>query len=255
MSPNIFVGTAGWSIPSQYRPDFPSPGSHLDRYATRFNAAEINSSFYRPHRRTTYERWAESVGPEFRFSVKLPKAISHDRRLSDCAPLLEGFAEQVAGLGKKLGALLVQLPPSLAFDLQTAATFFGSLRSSLHAPVACEPRHGSWFSEQAETLLRSYRIARVAADPSPVAGAEAPAGWDGLRYLRLHGSPVIYRAAYDETRLRDYIAMLASARGHADAWCIFDNTASMAAIGNALHFQRLTAGSSCLVGTPAASDR
>jgi len=255
MSPNIFVGTAGWSIPSQYRPDFPGLGSHLERYATRFDAAEINSSFYRPHRRTTYERWAESVGPDFRFSVKLPKAISHDRRLRDCAPLLDGFAEQVAGLGKRLGALLLQLPPSLVFDPQTAAAFFDRLTSSLHAPVACEPRHDSWFSETADTLLRSHRIARVAADPPPAAGAEAPGGWDGLRYVRLHGSPVIYRSAYDEARLRNYATMVAEAPGHADVWCIFDNTAGMAATGNALLFQQLTSGPSRLFGTPAASDR
>jgi uncharacterized protein YecE (DUF72 family) len=69
----IFIGCAGWSLGREYWPQFPAEGTHLQRYAARFNGAEINSSFYRPHRRQTYERWADSVPEGFRFSVKVPK--------------------------------------------------------------------------------------------------------------------------------------------------------------------------------------
>lgn len=243
MSGTVFIGTAGWSIPSLYRPDFPETGSHLERYAARFDAVEINSSFYRPHRRATYERWASSVPDRFRFSVKLPRNVTHEQRLIDVAPLLASFAEQVDGLGSKLGAILIQLPPSLAFDPVTASAFFAALRSAIPAPLMCEPRHASWFSALADDILRDREVARVAADPALATGANRPGGSAGFRYLRLHGSPIVYRSSYDNERLRGYAAMMECAPVGATAWCIFDNTASMAAMGDALRFQRLIASS------------
>src|SRR5690349_12428290 len=70
---NVRVGCAGWSLPKEHADRFPAEGSHLERYAACFPAVEINSSFYKPHRPTTYARWAASVPPDFRFSVKVPK--------------------------------------------------------------------------------------------------------------------------------------------------------------------------------------
>src|SRR4051812_33519862 len=110
------VGTAGWSIAARYAKALPASGAQLQRYSQRLNATEINSSFNRSHRRQTYERWAGSVPDGFRFSVKLPRTISHERRLVDCETLLEHFLGEAGGLGAKLAVLLVQLPPSLAFD-------------------------------------------------------------------------------------------------------------------------------------------
>src|SRR3954465_6896167 len=110
------VGTAGWSIPTAAADRFPAEGSSLERYAAVFDAVEINSSFHRPHRRATYERWAQSVPADFRFSVKLPRTITHDAALAGCEALLNRFADEVSGLGDKLGALLVQLPPTSALE-------------------------------------------------------------------------------------------------------------------------------------------
>lgn len=241
MSRRILVGTAGWSIPAHYREHFPEVGSHLERYAAVFDAVEINSSFYRPHRRTTYARWAAAVPSGFRFAAKLPRSITHERRLVDVGDPLDAFAGEVAGLGDKLGALLVQLPPSLPFDMSIARPFFERLKASIDAAPVCEPRHPSWFSDDVSTMLADYGIARVAADPARVAAAAHPAGWPGLRYHRLHGSPVLYRSPYDRAALLDYAAALA-APAPGQAWCIFDNTASMAALGDALALRSLLAG-------------
>jgi uncharacterized protein YecE (DUF72 family) len=112
----VRIGTAGWSIPKQHAAPFPSEGTHLERYGAIFNAVEINSSFYRPHRTATYERWAASVPEDFRFAVKVPKSVTHERRLKGTGDLLDQFVSEVGGLGPKLGPLLIQLPPSLAFQ-------------------------------------------------------------------------------------------------------------------------------------------
>ena len=108
------IGTAGWSVPSRFAALVPAGGSHLERYVRCFDGAEINSSFHRPHQRKTYERWAQSTPSSFRFSVKIPKSISHEQGLAGCGALLDSFAAEVAGLGDRLGVLLLQLPPKLA---------------------------------------------------------------------------------------------------------------------------------------------
>ena len=168
----IHIGIAGWSIRREQADLFKPGPSHLARYATRFNAVEINSSFYRPHRRSTYERWAASVPKDFRFSAKLPRAITHHARLADPEAALDLFAAEVLGLGEKLGPLLAQLPPSLAFDSARAGFFFKALRVRFDGLLACEPRHASWFGKEADALLKRHHVARVAADPAPAPGAE-----------------------------------------------------------------------------------
>ncbi len=236
----IRIGTAGWAIPAASRAAFPAAGTGLERYAARFNAAEINSSFHRPHRPETYERWAAAVPADFAFAVKLPKAITHVARLVAADEPLARFAAEVAGLGGKLGVVLVQLPPSLALDTAVARYFFRHVAKAVpHAGLACEPRHASWFTAEANDLLAGLRVARVAADPAILPIASAPGGWPGLRYHRLHGSPMIYRSSYDARFLDAIAADMTMATGDTPAWCVFDNTASGAAVANALALQAM----------------
>lgn len=243
MPVSIRVGTAGWSIPRALQDDFPEEGSHLERYAARLPVAEINSSFHRPHRRQTYERWAASVGPDFRFAVKMPKAITHVGRLLDVDEPLRRFAGEITGLGEKLGPLLVQLPPSLVFEAGVVDAFARQLREVIPAQTVIEPRHPSWFEDDADALLASHRIARVAADPPPVPAAATPGGWRGLAYFRLHGTPVIYRSDYSAAHIAVQAAEATSAAAEAHSvWVIYDNTATSAATGNALEFASLLKG-------------
>ncbi len=224
------VGTAGWSIPPQYAADFAAAGSHLQRYAARFSAVEINSSFYRPHRPATYVRWAASVPATFRFAVKMPREITHTRRLADAEEPLARFLNEIAALGDKLGPVLVQLPASLRYEEALAARFFSSLRGRFKGAVVCEPRHASWFTADADAEFTRYRVARVAADPAPAAGADHPGGWPGLVYRRLHGTPQVYYSAYTPEALD---ALAAALRRETESWCIFDNTARGAAANDA----------------------
>jgi uncharacterized protein YecE (DUF72 family) len=211
-------------------------GSGLERYAARFSCAEINSSFHRSHRPDTWARWADSVPEDFRFSAKLPKAITHIARLIGCEAALACALDEMAVLGPKLEVLVVQLPPSLGFDPAMAA-FFASLRAEWPRGIACEPRHPGWFEPEAEAMLAGHRVARIAADPAICPAAARPGGWSGLVYYRLHGSPARYRSSYDDGRLEKLAAEIAPAA--APLWCIFDNTASSAATGDALKLAAL----------------
>ncbi|HEV7880353.1 DUF72 domain-containing protein [Bradyrhizobium sp.] len=238
MTRPVRIGTAGWSIPSLYLGQVPAGASHLERYARHLNAVEINSSFYRPHRRATYQRWAQSVPDDFRFSVKLPKAITHDAGLADCSALLDRFVDEVTGLGDKLGVLLVQLSPKSEFKKRIANGFFRDLRMRIDADVVVEPRHASWFAEGTDAWLAKRRIARVAADPARFASASEPGGAHELRYYRWHGSPRIYHSNYDAAALAALKRRLEDRARQSSAWCIFDNTVAGAALGNALELAR-----------------
>jgi uncharacterized protein YecE (DUF72 family) len=200
------------------------------------NAVEINSSFHRPHRRATYERWAASVPDDFAFAVKMPKTITHQARLVAADAPLDRFLEESGGLGRKRGPILIQLPPSLAFDRTVVADFFALLRARTASELVCEPRHRSWFTPEADAFLVSYRVARVAADPPPATGAGEPGGWPGLRYTRLHGSPQMYRSSYDAAAIERYAAGVRKAG--VDSWIMFDNTMTGAATLNALAMRK-----------------
>lgn len=198
------------------------------------DCVEINSSFYRDHKLSTWERWRDSVPDDFQFSVKAPRAITHEARL-ECKPdALSRFFPQVILLMEKLGPILFQLPPSLEFDGRVAADFLSMLRHHFPGDVVWEPRHRSWFTDEATELLSRFRISRVAADPACVPGAAVPGGASEVVYLRLHGSPRRYYSAYSANFLEGLAASLANAAGTARTWCVFDNTASGAAARNAL---------------------
>lgn len=228
----LLIGTAGWAIPASLADDFPGDGPHLERYARVMNAAEINSSFHRPHRRSTYERWSSAVPADFAFSVKLPKAISHQKRCVDCADELQQFLDESAGLGDKRRLLLLQLPPSFEFEEQRMDRFFALCRRAQAPPIVCEPRHASWFTSEANELLEAWGIARAGADPARVPGSQTPGGWTGMSYFRMHGSPRVYYSSYPAESLDRLAAAMLTAPN--EAWCIFDNTASGAAAGDAL---------------------
>jgi uncharacterized protein YecE (DUF72 family) len=198
-----------------------------------FNCAEINSSFHRPHAVTTYGKWAGCTPDDFRFAVKIPRAITHDQQLRRARSPLERFLTETAGLGNKRGPLLVQLPPSLGFDTRVAGRFFELVRSQYDGLLVCEPRHETWFSVRADALLLQFTVARVAADPPPSAGAHLPGGWTGLVYYRLHGAPRKYWSKYDSDAIGALARVMRSVPPSIDAWCVFDNTASGAALENA----------------------
>jgi uncharacterized protein YecE (DUF72 family) len=231
------IGTAGWNIPRRSGQRFSDVGTHLQRYAGHFRGTEINSSFHRPHAHTTYQKWAAATPDDFTFSVKLTREITHDARLVRPASVFNRFLDETSGLGHKRGPILVQLPPSLLFDARIAGRFFECVRRSYDGPLVCEPRHGTWALPEAEKMLTRYRVARVAADPPREPAFGEPGGWDGLVYFRLHGAPRTYWSPYST----QYLDALASTLRPADpvaAWCVFDNTASGAAIENAFELQR-----------------
>ncbi|WP_428425363.1 DUF72 domain-containing protein [Pararhizobium sp.] len=221
------IATAAWSIPKAVASRFPQEGSGLARYAAVFNGVEINSTFYRRHRATTFERWASAVPDNFRFAVKLPGEITHTRRLKNVGGAFRVFLGDISPLDGKLGPLLCQLPPSLTFDERDAETAFETMRTAHQGPIVLEARHKSWADDRAFAVLKRFSISRVLADPAPVwQVADFPLP---IEYVRLHGTPKLYYSSYSDEELRSFRGVLGPG-----SWCVFDNTTSGAAAQNAL---------------------
>ena len=182
----ILVGTSGYNYPewkgSFYPPDLPA-AKMLPYYAQRFNTVEINYTFYRMPTTKLVMNWASQVPDHFRFTLKAPKRITHDRRLRDAGDSVRGFCEVAAELGPRLGALLFQLPPTFRKDLAVFDDFLGTLPPRVCA--AFEFRHDSWLDESVYERLRARNLALCLADT-----AERPA-------------PIVATADYGYLRLRD----------------------------------------------------
>lgn len=245
----IRIGTAGWSLPSELKEEFPDGDSHLERYGQVFSACEINRTFKKMPRDSTFERWADTVPEPFRFSVKVSRQITHDHRLEEVAEPLEAFLDGVRHLGDRLGPLLIQLPPSLEIDFDLARDFFSILRERHDGGVALEARHESWFGDDAEKLLAEHRVARVAADPPRAEKDGRPGGADELAYFRLHGQPEMYRSPYRDDGLNGWLDRVREAEDSAegeerDVWLVFDNTAEGEGTADALRARNDLKGSS-----------
>jgi uncharacterized protein YecE (DUF72 family) len=232
---DIYVGTTGWSFPRSMSYCILGTGSNLSRYSRVFDAVEVRSSFRPQPSAETFAAWADAVADNFRFSVAVPEAILHSAWDDEAHTALAMFLSALAGLGEKLGVLLLQFPRSPGFDRQRAGAFMEALRSLHLGAVACDPRHPSWFSHEARTLLAEHDVAMVATDPPhrdcPVEKLTASGA---IGYMRLRGGPRPASWTCSPERLSSLSAELSALSRQVPVWCIFDSIANGAAIANAL---------------------
>ena len=157
----IYLGTQGWSYKDWVGPFYPQgtqARDYLRHYATVFGAVELDSTFYGTPRSELVRAWDASTPQEFRFTAKLPRAITHDRRLGDAEPELLDFVSAMEARGPKLGAILIQLPPDFTADERPALErFLAALPREFR--FAAEFRHRSWLKEETFDLLRRHDVA------------------------------------------------------------------------------------------------
>ena len=206
----ILVGTSGYNYPEWKGSFYPadlSAAKMLPYYASKFRTVEINYTFYRMPTSKIVNGWAAQVPPEFRFTLKAPKRITHDKRLraAEVADSLRTFVSVAGELGPQLAALLVQLPPNFKKDLPLLSEFLSLLPPETKA--AFEFRNASWLDDEVYDALKARNIALCVAD------SEA------------RQTPAIATADYAYLRLRDEgygdadIAKWAEAAKQLDATC------------------------------------
>ncbi len=235
------IGTSGFAYSdwrgSFYPADVPRQ-RWLEFYAREFPAVELNVTFYRTPRESTYRAWTEATGPAFRFVLKAPRLVSHVRRLAGCREELARFWDAAQPLAGKVAAVLLQLPPSRRFDAALLDAFLG-LVPEVMPPLAWEVRNASFQSDEALAWFRRRNQPLVVADsggryPTVRAFTAPPA------YLRFHGPAELYASRYTAGQLAAYAAWVRSAvPAGTPVYAFFNNDAGGHAIANARQLRAL----------------
>ncbi|MFE5508188.1 DUF72 domain-containing protein [Amycolatopsis japonica] len=263
------IGTSGWRYPP-WRGDFYPRGlvqrRELEYLSSRMNSAEINGSFYSLQRPERYRAWVEQTPDDFVFAVKGGRFITHLKQLRDVeTPLANFFASGVLALGRKLGPILWQLPPRLAFDAERVETFFKLLPRTSHAAAALakrhddklkaephtdpsprrklrhavEVRHPSFAEPESLDLFRKHGIALVVADTAGKFPYIDEMTSEEFAYVRLHGDEELYVSGYSDKALEKWARKI---KGWGrDTYVYFDNDVKVEAPKNAIALAELLA--------------
>jgi uncharacterized protein YecE (DUF72 family) len=219
----VWIGTSGWQY-RDWRGRFYPPGlpvsEWLEAYANAFATVESNAAFYRLPERRTFEDWAARTPPDFVMAVKVSRYLTHIRRLREPAEAVARFVDRVAGLGDKLGPVLLQLPPQLRCDPERLDAALAEFPPAFR--VAVEFRHPTWFVDEIRALLTERGAALCLADRRrPLTPLWRTADWT---YLRFHEGRATPRPCYGASALRTWAARLADGWGpEADCWVYFNN--------------------------------
>jgi uncharacterized protein YecE (DUF72 family) len=195
----VLVGTSGWQYRDWRGPFYPPEVPQrrwLEHYAGRFATVENNGTFYRLPSRETFTGWRERVGDGFLMTVKASRYLTHVRRLRDPAEPVRRLLDAAAGLGDRLGPVLLQLPPDMRAAPQLLDECLGRFPPEVR--VAVEPRHESWWTGQVRDVLAARNAALCWADRTGIAATPLwrTADWGYLRFHQGDGAPwPRYRAA------------------------------------------------------------
>ncbi len=233
----IRIGTSGWRY-THWAKRFYPPGLQKNKWfeylSSVFDTVEVNATFYRQLSPTVFKQWTTYTPDNFCFSVKANRLITHIKRLKDVRTPLHCFLNSLKPLNGKIGALLFQFPPSLAYDPLLINGFLNCLRTTRH--TAIEIRHPSFLNTSFFQALQERNIAFCWSDTAgryPYA-EEITANF---LYIRLHGSPKLYYSSYSDDFLKKLAQKLRTIQK--DAFIYFDNDAEGHAPANALTLKKI----------------
>jgi uncharacterized protein YecE (DUF72 family) len=230
-----FIGTSGWNYP-HWKDDFYCDVLRKDwlaHCARHFSALEINATFYRLQRESTFARWRDTTPPAFRFAMKGNRYITHNKKLADPLPSIRLEKQRARALGDKLAVVLWQLPGNYHKHLGRLEAFVRALGHWPQVRHAMEFRHPSWFVDEVLACLRDHHVAVCQSD-----AADWPL-WDAIStdlvYIRLHGHTRTYASAYSTPSLRAWAGRIRHwLHTGSDVHVYFDNDSEGAAPRDAL---------------------
>jgi uncharacterized protein YecE (DUF72 family) len=235
----IYIGTSGWQYyhwKGKFYPENLPSKDFLRFYSKYFNTVEINTSFYHFTKKSTFEKWKKEVNRNFLFSIKLNRLFTHFRKLKlnkDDKRILKETIESYKVLGKNLGPILIQLPPSLKKDLKVLEKF---LKNFKNLKLAIEFRHKSWLDKETYNFLKKKKIAFVISD-SPRWSTDIVKTTDFV-YIRFHGKPKLFSSKYEKEELQRYAREIKKLKPKI-LFAYFNNDAEGYAIEDALEFKKI----------------
>jgi uncharacterized protein YecE (DUF72 family) len=248
LAPMLYLATSGWSYTHWRGTFYPAKlvaRDQLPFLARHFSTVELNSSFYRLPAVSAFQRWYDVTPPGFRFAVKVPRTITHIKRLNNAVEDWQTMLERSAVLADKLGPYLMQFPPSFKATPETIGRF-GNFLTDIHAPnipLAAEMRHASWFEPQVLELFKTHKLCLVQAESSRY--PHSPEGFSPskIAYYRLHGPRELYASAYTDDELSHWASLIrADLAAGKDTYVYFDNDFKGYAIEDARRLRLLLEG-------------
>ncbi|MCD6063403.1 MAG: hypothetical protein K0R82_1314 [Flavipsychrobacter sp.] len=238
----IYIGTSGWSYKDWrgvYYPERLPSKEWLAHYTGDFEVIEINSSFYRLPKIETVEKWTAAVPKDFKFCPKISRFLTHVKRLKEPEEPLQRFFGIFEPMKKKLGPVLVQLPPNLKFDYEVTEYFFKQLKKCKTYDFALEVRHETWMDDHVLDLMAQYNVAFVISQ-SGVGFPYSEMVTAKNIYVRFHGPKELYASLYSDAMLRKFAKKFKVwlKEGH-DIWVFFNNDWYTYAIRNGLTLKKL----------------
>lgn len=236
---NLYIGCSGfynndWKG-SLYAEDAKSK-DYLTLYSREFNSVEINSTFYRKPTAKTLLKWAAETPDDFRFFIKIPKAISHEQRLKDCKQEISEFCYHIKDhLKEKLSGFLYQFPPSFKNTQENTELILNNLDFNFLNVI--EFRHESWWRDEIFSLLKDHNIVFSGVSFPGNLSEDVIINHPEILYYRLHGKPVLYKSEYSE----EFLDLLAEKikNSQQQAYIFFNNTWGTAAIKNSLYLKNI----------------
>ncbi|HIE33949.1 MAG TPA: DUF72 domain-containing protein [Candidatus Altiarchaeales archaeon] len=237
-----FIGTSGWCYNhwvGRFYPENLYSYRWLEYYMKKFDTVELNASFYRLPREKTFENWRKRTPENFLFSVKMNRFVTHVKRLLESKNELKNFFSRVSKLEEKCGPILIQLPPSLEFEMSRTEKFLRELEKNYrNYKFTIECRNETWFNKGVYDLFKEYSIALCISDTPNYPYVEKITA--DFVYVRLHGHEVLYASNYSEEQLQDWASKIRKWNNKdLDVYVYFDNDADAYAVFNALRLKEI----------------
>ncbi|MBZ9577445.1 DUF72 domain-containing protein [Patescibacteria group bacterium] len=234
----IYIGTSGWVYrhwENIFYPESLSSKDKLKYFSQHLKTTEVNYSFYRLPRPSTYQNWYSQTPGDFLFTVKASRFITHIKRLKDVKEPWKIFIKNALNLKEKLGPILFQFPPSFKAteeNIKRLEEFLKFIRkNNKKLRFAFEFRHKTWCEEKIYKLLKKHRVAWVIADSPSFPRAEKITA--DFVYIRMHGSKVLFSSKYTKKELKDLAEKIKKWKRNKDVFVYFNNDAHGHAIENA----------------------
>ena len=239
MKHKTYIGCSGFSNRDWkgffFPEELPSK-EQLNFYSTQFNTVEINSTFYRRPRPQTLENWYQRTNEDFKFFIKIPKTITHIKRLKETAAETADFCKHIHhGIQEKLAGFLFQMPPSFHYSEEHLEQLIKTVDSRFLNVV--EFRHKSWWTEEIfETLKKKNIVFSGVSFPKDIPDNFIINNSKSV-YYRLHGVPLLFKSEYSVEELEKLAKEIKKAKQ--DVFVFFNNTWGIAALKNALYLKKI----------------
>ncbi|KAA0130078.1 DUF72 domain-containing protein [Chryseobacterium sp. SN22] len=236
---NLYIGCSGFynnDWKGSLYPEDAKSKDFLTLYSQAFNCVEINSTFYRKPTAKTLQKWTDETAEDFRFFIKIPKTISHEKRLKDCREEISEFCQHIQNnLKEKLSGFLYQFPPSFKNSPENIDLILNNLDFS-HVNVI-EFRHESWWRDEIFKLLKENHVIFSGVSFPGNLPEDVIVSHADILYYRLHGKPVLYKSEYSEEFIKNLAEKIRNFKHK--SFIFFNNTWGTAAIKNSLYLKEL----------------